>query len=315
MNAFCLLLASLPALAAVSGTVVNGTTGVLQPRAVVTLHELGAKGSAAIAQTTSDTHGRFRLDRDLVGPHVARVAFERVVYETILPIGSSAEGVTLIVYRSALQPGPARIGRHTVRLSPAGGNLSVAESFYYVNEGAVTWNNPRAAALRFYLPPASGGEATARVTPPGSAAADLAIIRTADANIYQVALPVRPGETRIDVAYRVPYRDGGVFHGETVAKAGVTQLTPAEGFRLAGTGVRETGADYLATASRYDVTLVARAASPRKIETPEDLPRETGPQLERVLPRISRRIPALVALFLIGLGLGFTRLYRAAAAN
>ena len=73
-----LILATLPALAAVNGTVINRTTGKPQAGATVGLNKLGQNGIELIDQAKSDAQGNFSIDQQLQGPHLIRTAYDGV---------------------------------------------------------------------------------------------------------------------------------------------------------------------------------------------------------------------------------------------
>src|SRR4051794_16305220 len=71
--------------AAVTGTVINGTTGKPQAGATVGLNRLGQNGIELIDQAKSDAQGNFTINQEIRGPHVIRTAFDGVTYNHMLP--------------------------------------------------------------------------------------------------------------------------------------------------------------------------------------------------------------------------------------
>ena len=112
---FVLLLCA-PAMAAVTGTVVNGTTGQPQAGATVGLYSLGQDGLDLVEQSKSDDLGRFTINQEVQGPHMIRATLDAVTYNLMLPPGSPATNLTLEVYNSSKQPGPVAL---TATLPPA----------------------------------------------------------------------------------------------------------------------------------------------------------------------------------------------------
>jgi hypothetical protein len=193
-----------PALAAISGNVVNGSTGELVPGAVIRLYEMGPNGPAEAARARAGPRGEFAIDREVAGPRFLRTVFDGVAYDCALPMGPPEGGVTLVVYRSSKDPAAARLASHTVSAERAAGRTIVHERYIYVNEGTTTWNDPRDGTLRFHVPPAAGGEIAVQATPPGGAPLEQAAEKGPQPGTWRVPYPVRPGETRFDVRYSVP---------------------------------------------------------------------------------------------------------------
>src|ERR1039457_5906103 len=90
-----LLTSALPA--AVTGTVINRTTGQPQPGATVGFNNLGQNGIELIDQAKSDAQGHFTINQEVQGPHLLRTAFDGVTYNHMLPPGSPPTRLTLEV--------------------------------------------------------------------------------------------------------------------------------------------------------------------------------------------------------------------------
>jgi hypothetical protein len=86
---------SAPRLAAVTGTVVNRTTGQPQAGATVGLYKLGQNGLDLVDQAKSDAQGKFTINREIQqGPHDPDPhAFDGVTYNHMLPPGSPTTGL------------------------------------------------------------------------------------------------------------------------------------------------------------------------------------------------------------------------------
>src|SRR5262249_15166238 len=107
-----LLLAALPAEAAVTGTVINRSNGKPQEGAVVALNKLGQGGIELIDQAKSDAQGNFTINQPVQGPHLLRTAFDGVTYNHMLPPGSPTSGITVDVYNASTKAGDAKVGKH-----------------------------------------------------------------------------------------------------------------------------------------------------------------------------------------------------------
>ena len=73
--------------AAVTGSVINRSTGQPQPGATVALNKLGQNGIEMIDQAKSDALGKFTINQEIQGPHLLRTAFDGVTYNHMLPPG------------------------------------------------------------------------------------------------------------------------------------------------------------------------------------------------------------------------------------
>ncbi len=139
------------------------------------------------------------------------------------------------VYNASKQPGAAKVSKHMMLFEPTGGQMTVNETFLFENNGKTTWNDPdeRHAAL---LPARSGqrqragqGHRAGRHARSGRAAD-----KTAKPDIYKVDFPVKPGETRFDLTYTVPYTEGAPYDGKIVTKDENTYLIVPNGVTLEG---------------------------------------------------------------------------------
>jgi len=73
------LLLCAPAMAAVTGTVVNRTTAQPQAGATVGLYSFGQDGLDLVDQAKSDDRGRFTINREIQqGPHMIRSTLDAV---------------------------------------------------------------------------------------------------------------------------------------------------------------------------------------------------------------------------------------------
>src|ERR1043166_5237621 len=95
MKSSLLFLAAVAAHAAVTGTVINRTTGKPQAGATVGLNKLGQNGIELIDQAKSGADGKFSIDQEIRGPHLLRTAYDGVTYNHMLPPGSPTAGLTL----------------------------------------------------------------------------------------------------------------------------------------------------------------------------------------------------------------------------
>ncbi len=312
------LLFAVPALA-IDGTVVNRTTAKPQGGATVTLYKLGQDGMESVESVKSDAQGKFQIKQDMPGPRLLQTAFDGVTYNHMLPPGSPASGLSLEVFNSSRQPGDAKVAQHMVLFEPSNQQMTVSESYIFRNDGKVTYNDPDGGTLKFYLPPAAKGVVQVNCTAPQGMPIQRAAEKTSRTDVYKVDFPIKPGETRIDLTYLVPYTEGGSFEGKILFKGGPTRLVTPNGVTLKGDQVQSLGAEPRTQANIYDVkgstftvqvqgsgSLRASAGGADNSDS-----QDNGPSIEQIMPKAWENMKWILGLALGILALGFVLLYRA----
>jgi hypothetical protein len=312
------LLLCAPAMAAVTGTVVNRTTGQPQAGATVGLYNFGQDGLDLVEQAKSDAQGRFTINREIQqGPHMIRSTLDAVTYNLMLPPGSPAANLTLDVYNASKQPGAARVGKHMILFAPGGGQMVVNETYLCGNDGKTTWNDPGHGTVRFYLPAGAGGKVAVNATGPGGLPLGVPMDKTSTPDVYAVDFPVKPGETRVDLTYTVPYTEGAPYAGKIVTKDDNTYLIAANGVTLQGENLNDLGKEprtqahiYGLTGAAYKIALNGAAAA-APAEDADAADSDSGPRIEAIMPRVYGQAKLILALALGILALGLALLYRA----
>ena len=305
------------AFAAVDGTVINQTTGKPQPGATVTLYKLGQAGPEAIESVKSGPGGKFHIAQDAQGPgpRLVQAAYDDVTYNHMLPPGSPSNDVTVDVYNSSKQPGDAKVDQLVVIFEPARGQLLVAEWYMFRNTGKITYNDVEGGTLRFYLPASANGAVKVNATAPQGMPVPQAADKTATANVYKVAFPIKPGETRIDINYAIPFNAPGTFEGKILYKGGPTRLVAPNGVTLKGDGIQSIGQEPKSQAGIYDVkgpdfkVEISGAGSLEAENAGDDS--GGGPTYEQIPPRVYGKMTWIMGLTFGILALGFALLYRA----
>ena len=311
-----LLLLALPGMAAVTGTVVNRTTGQPQAGATVELNRLSQNGVEPIGQAKSDAQGRFSIGGEAQGSQLLRVAFDGVTYFRTLPPGAPTADIALDVYASSRQPGAAKVSKHMLFFEPsASGRMAIQETFIYTNGGKTAWHDPGKGEMRFYLPAAAGGKAQVEATAPGGMPIPASLLKTSSADVMAVDFAIKPGETRFDVTYSAAYKPGEPYQGKVVTQDENTYLIAPQGVTLAGDGLSDLGTEPRSQAhicglpgSTYTIVLTgAGAAGPEPGAAAEP---DAGPPIEAVPPRINGHAVPILGLALAILAVGFALLYR-----
>ena len=312
-----------PVLAAITGEVRNQTTGKPQSGATVALYKLGTQtGLELIDQAKSDAQGQFTINQEVRGPHLIRTAFDGVTYNHMLPPGQPTTGLSLEVYNSSKQPGAAKVGKHMILLQPGGGQMTVNETYLFTNSGKTAWNDPGNGTLRFFLPEGTGGKVQVNATAPGGMPLGTPVTRVSrNENIFAADFAVKPGETRFDLAYSLPYTEGAPYAGRVITKDENTYLIVPDGITLTGENLNDLGTVPSSKAhvfglsgNTYNVKLTGQAAA-APVDSGSDASAGTdsdaGPKIEQIMPRVYGQAKLIVALALGILALGFALLYRA----
>ena len=314
--------------AAVTGTVINKTTGKPQAGATVGFNKLDPQmGITLVDQAKSGPDGSFTINQDTSGqmPYLLRTAFDGVTYNHMLPPGSPTTGLSIEVYNASKQQGSAKVTKHMVLFQPGGGQMVVNETYLYENGGTTAWNDPGTGTLHFFLPTAAGGKVQAEVTAPGGMPIGAPVAKTSKADVFEIDYPVKPGETRFDLTYQVPYTEGATYDGKITTKDENTYLIVPNGVTMAGNGLNDLGQEpktqahlFGFTGDAYHIQLTGTAAASAGDSGADASGADTSgadtsgaPQLEQIMPRLYDKVIPIMAVALGILALGFALLYRA----
>jgi hypothetical protein len=317
------LLFCAPAFAAVTGTVVNQTTGQPQAAATVAFYKFGQGGMEQVDQAQTDAQGRFSFNREpeAQGPSMLRVEIDGVTYNRMMQPGEPATGIELPVYNASRQPGAARVSKHMILFQPSGGRMMIEETYLFANSGKTTWCDPSAGTLRFYLPEAAQGNVEVRGTAPDGMAVPVPVEKTSRPDVYAAKFEIKPGETRFDLTYTVPYTEGAPYAGKVVTQDENSYLIAPNGVTLTGGNLTDLGPEprtqahiYGFSGKTYRVELtgaVAPSAQNAEAAGGGDQ-QDSGPRIETIMPRLYTQGRLILGLALGILALGFVLLYRRA---
>jgi hypothetical protein len=318
---FVSLFAAVVASAAVTGTVRNGTTGQPQPGAEVTLYKFGQGGMEPVANVKTDAQGNFSFNQDAggQGPSIVRVERDGVTYNHLMPPGTPTTGFTVTVYDASKEPGAAKVSKHMLLFQPGNGQMVVNETFIVENSGKTTWFNPAAGTVQFYLPKGANGNVDVKGTSPDGSgmAVPVPTDKAGRPDIYAAKFEIKPGETRFDLNYTVPYTEGQPYQGKIPSKDDNTYLISPNGVTLAGDHLKDLGTEprtqahiYGLLADTYKIQLTGTEAAAPAADT-SDQSDNSGPGIEQIMPRVYGKAKLILALALGILALGFALLYRA----
>jgi hypothetical protein len=195
--------------------------------------------------------------------------------------------------------------------------MVVNETYIFSNDGKTAWYDSDRGTLHFYASNVSG-KVTVNAAAPGGMPIPAPVNKTSKPDVYAVDFPVKPGETRFDLTYTVPYTEGAPYAGKVLTEDGDTYLIAPNGITLQGEGLKDMGTEprtqahiYGLSGSSYKIQLTGTEAAAPGDTAAADQPESGGPQIEQIMPRVNRMMPGILALALGILGLGFVLLYRA----
>jgi 5-hydroxyisourate hydrolase-like protein (transthyretin family) len=187
----------------ITGVVMNKTTGKPSAGDTVTLIRL-AQGMQEATRTTTDAHGRYTLEVPDDGLHLVRVTHDLANYFHPAPAGTAT--VDLEVYNAAAKVKGVTSEAQVMRIeSDASGTaLRVVENFFLKNDSNPPMTQFSKQPFDFWLPDGAVVEGAAAQSPDGMPVRQ-APVPLAEKNHFTFLFPIRPGETRFQITYRLPY--------------------------------------------------------------------------------------------------------------
>ncbi len=203
-----LLLAAAGFADSITGTVTNGTTGKPAAGVDVTLVDpMG--GMAEVATAKSDSQGRFKFETPAAqGPRLARAGKGGVNYFKMITPGSTS--VDLSVYDAASSVEGISGSADVLRLQTEGSTLQATELFAIKNDSNPPRTLASAATFEFVLPDGAQIDAAEAQAPNGQPIAAKAT-PAKEKNHYAFAFAIKPGESRFQIAYHLPYSGKASF--------------------------------------------------------------------------------------------------------
>jgi hypothetical protein len=188
--------------AQITGTVTNATTNKPSMGDEVILLSL-ASGMQEVAKTKTDSQGHYTLNvPDEGAQHLVRVAQQSVHYFKPAPPGTTTADIT--VYDAATQVEGLVTEARVFRLQASGGNMDVQESYILNNQSQPPRSKIGNQTFAVTLPDgAEMGEAS--LTGPSGMPVTVTAVPSGTKNRYAYDFPIRPGQTRFEVTYKVPY--------------------------------------------------------------------------------------------------------------
>ena len=188
----------------ISGVVTNKTTGKPAANDDVVLLRL-AQGMQESARTKTDARGKYTIDIPEAGLHLVRVTHDKANY--FKPVQPGVAGpVDVDVYTAAAKVNGVVGEADVIRLQTdeSGKSLKIVENFFVRNDSSPPMTQFSDKPFEFYLPAGAVVMGSAALSP-GGMPVQAAPVPLGDANHYAFIFPIRPGETRFQVTYTLPY--------------------------------------------------------------------------------------------------------------
>ncbi len=190
------------AAAPITGTVTNRTTGKPAAGDTVVLIRLTG-GMQESTHTTTDARGHFSLDVPDAGLHLVRVTHDKTTY--FQPAQPGTTSVDVDVYNAEPKVKGVTTEAIVMRIQTdaSGNNLNVVENFFIKNDSTPPTTQFSNEPFDFYLPEGAIIEGSAALAPGGMPLKNAPV--PLSGNKYTFLFPLRPGETRFQVTYHIPY--------------------------------------------------------------------------------------------------------------
>ena len=200
---FTILVSCFASAQTLTGTVKNATTGKPSAGDDVVLLSL-TQGMEEAGRTKSDAKGNFSFKLDAQGPHLVRVIHEDVTYHRMAPPGSTS--VEVEVYDVAKKVDGISIVADIMRFQAGQGQLQIERTFAVQNSSKPPRTQMNEHNLEFYVPEGATVTEGEAMTAGGQPVKSAPVPEGENAkNRYSFLFPLRPGETRFNVVYTLPY--------------------------------------------------------------------------------------------------------------
>lgn len=198
--------------APIIGTVTNQTTKKPAAGDEVALVRLGMD---VVAQTKTNAQGQFTLNATDSDPmHLLRVIHDKATYFKSVPAGTQT--VSVDVYDAAPKVAGVSTEADVARIEASPNGLNVIENYFVKNASSPPRTQYGPRAYEIYLPK-NAQVVSAAAQGPGSMPVQTPPTPLGPPGDYAFVFPLRPGETRFQVSYQVPYSGSFQFQPRVAA--------------------------------------------------------------------------------------------------
>jgi hypothetical protein len=198
-----LLLAAAASAQTLTGVVKNATTGKPGAGDEVILITLG-NGMEEAGRTKADSKGNFSFKLEQQGPHLVRVIHQEVTYHRMAPPGTTSVEVEVNDVGKSIEG--IEVVADIMRFQAQQGQLQVERTFAVQNNSKPPRTQMNEHNLEFYVPDGATVNEGQAMTSGGQPVKSAPVPEGEKSkNKYSFLFPLRPGETRFNVVYTVPY--------------------------------------------------------------------------------------------------------------
>jgi hypothetical protein len=202
--------------ATISGTVTDRTINKPAAGDTAVLLDL-QQGMQESARTTIDAKGHYSFNvPDNTGMHLVQVEHQKASYYGPVPPNTAV--VNVDVFDVAPKVDGLHLYADVSRMETDPQGLSVTESYFIRNESKPPKTQLSTHSFEFYLPQDAVLEG-ATATGPGGMAVSNSPVPMGEKGHYAFIFPLRPGETRFQIGYRVPYSGSATLNARVTLPA------------------------------------------------------------------------------------------------
>jgi hypothetical protein len=244
----------------ISGTVTNKTNNKPAAGDEVVLIRL-AQGMQESTRTKTDAKGEFTLEVPDPGVHLIRVTHDKANYFRPAPPGTQSVDVEVFDAAAKVAGVSSEADVMRIQTDESGKSLRVTENFWIKNDSNPPKTQFGERPFEFYLPAGAVIEGSAALGP-GGMPVQASPMPLGDANHYTFIFPIRPGETRFQITYRLPY-NGSLKLGPkpTMTTDTVAIMMPKSMKFVSGSSANYTPVTEETTAQTYVVRNVSPSQS------------------------------------------------------
>jgi hypothetical protein len=209
--------------------------------------------------------------------HLVRVTHDKANYFRPAPPGTQSVEVDVFNAAAKVKGVSSEADVMRIQTDESGKALRVIENFFVKNESNPPLTQFSDRPFEFYLPEGAVVEGSAALAP-GGMPVQASPVPLGDANHYAFIFPIRPGETRFQISYRLPYGGSLKFAPRVMMPTDtIAVMMPKSMAFKPGPGAPYTPVTEETTAQTY----VARGVQPSQaldfmVSGTGQMPRDTG---------------------------------------